>query len=136
MIVLQITSLTKFYGDQPAYEHERRAINALIAKLQRRNIAARLLVNFYVARGARQIDLVVVTAQRCLLVELKSPDMRLPLMGTINGPWKHVLPDGRKAHRRPQLLHPGPRPSLWAQRRHARAGQQRPGASTDAAEIL
>ena len=86
--------ITVFYGDQPAHAHERRAINVVRNELARRHIAATLLVNFTVAHGARQIDLLVVTDERCMNVELKHVDPSLPLIATLNGPWRQQLPDG------------------------------------------
>ncbi|MBS1691174.1 MAG: ATP-binding protein [Actinobacteria bacterium] len=88
------TQITVFYGDQPAHAHERRAINVARHELARRNMLATLLVNFTVARGARQIDLMIVTDQRCMNVELKHVDSTLPLVATPNGPWRQRLPDG------------------------------------------
>lgn len=83
-----------FYGDQPAHTHERRAINQIRDQLDRRGIPATLLVNFAVARGSRQVDLVIVTADRCLNVELKQVDPSLPMVGPTNGFWSQRLPDG------------------------------------------
>lgn len=88
-----------FYGDQPAHDHERRAINQLRTELDRRRIPATLLVNFTVARGARQIDLVIITDQRCLNVELKHLDPAYPLYGPLNGLWCQRLPDGTERMR-------------------------------------
>ncbi len=89
------TQVAVFYGEQPAHAHERRAINVVRDELARRNIAATLLVNFtVVANGGRQIDLVIVTDERCLIAELKCLDSGLPLIATPNGPWRQVLPDG------------------------------------------
>lgn len=85
-----------YFGDPLQYGSEKRAVAKIRSQLERRGISARLLVNFYLPRGERQIDLVIVTADRCVLVELKSPDMTLPLVGTVNGPWQHVLPDGSR----------------------------------------
>src|SRR6476619_253708 len=62
-----------FYGDAVAHESERRAIGALRAELEQRQIQARLLVNFTVSLGVRQIELII---------------------GTENGPWQQVQPDG------------------------------------------
>lgn len=88
------TQITVFYGDQPAHAHERRAISVLRNALSRRNMSAMLLVNFAVARGARQVDLLIVTDQRCMNVELKRVDATLPLVAPLNGPWRQRLPDG------------------------------------------
>ncbi|OBH60567.1 hypothetical protein A5687_19145 [Mycobacterium mantenii] len=63
-------------------------------ELARRNVTAILLVNFNVARGARQVDLVIVTSQRCLSVELKCLDPALPVIAPVNGFWRQRLPDG------------------------------------------
>jgi len=68
------THIAVYYGDQPAHAHERRAINLVRNELARRNVSATLLVNFTVARGARQIDLLIATDQRCMNVELKHVD--------------------------------------------------------------
>lgn len=87
-------SVTAYFGDQPAYEHERRAISAIRAELERRNIPATLLVNFTVARGSRQIDLVIATATRVLNVELKHLDPSLALLAPENGPWCQQRIDG------------------------------------------
>lgn len=88
------TEITVFYGDQLVHAHERRAINAVREELSRRRIPARLLVNFTVSNGGRQVDLVIVTDQRCMNVELKSLTPTLPLVGTPNGFWSQRLPDG------------------------------------------
>ncbi|WP_216854635.1 NERD domain-containing protein [Rhodococcus opacus] len=88
------TDITVFYGDQLAHSHERRAINAVREQLWRRRIPARLLVNFTVSNGGRQVDLVIVTDQRCMNVELKSLTSTLPLIGTPNGFWSQRMPDG------------------------------------------
>lgn len=85
-----------FYGDRPAHESERRAISAVRAELQRRGVSAVLLVNFFVLRGARQLDLVVITATRCVVVELKALDPALPLIATANGPWQQSLRNGTR----------------------------------------
>ncbi|MGB8403860.1 MAG: hypothetical protein WCE30_07320 [Mycobacterium sp.] len=88
------THIAVYHGDQPAHAHERRAINVVRNELARRNVSAILLVNFTVARGARQIDLLIVTDQRCMNVELKHVDTTLPLIATLNGPWRQLLDDG------------------------------------------
>lgn len=88
------TQITVFYGDQPAHAHERRAINVVRNELARRSVSATLLVNFAVARGARQIDLLILSDQRCMNVEFKHVDPTLPLVATPNGPWRQRLPDG------------------------------------------
>lgn len=85
-----------FYGDQIEHDSERHAVSALRRQLERQQISARLLVNFTVARGVRQIDLVIVTQTRCMNVELKSIDTALPLVGRANGPWEQLLPDGNR----------------------------------------
>jgi hypothetical protein len=88
------TETTVFYGEQPAHNHERRAINTVRRELSRRRIRARLLVNFTVSHGGRQVDLVIVTDQRCMNVELKSLNSTLPIVGTPNGFWSQQKPDG------------------------------------------
>ena len=88
-----------FYGAPLAHEHEKAAVNRLRGELQRRGISATLLVNFVVSNsrnGSRQVDLVVLTADRCLNVELKRLDPQLPLIATPNGPWRQVLPGGQE----------------------------------------
>lgn len=88
----QNTQITVFYGDQPAHAHERRAINVVRNELARRGISATLLVNFTIR--SRQIDLLIVTEQRCMNVELKHVDVTLPLIAKPNGLWRQQLPDG------------------------------------------
>lgn len=83
-----------YYGGQPAHDHERRAISAIRAELERRNVPAILLINFTVAGGSRQIDLVIVTATRVINVELKHLDPTRPLLAPSNGPWRQWLDDG------------------------------------------
>ncbi len=88
-----------FYGAPLTLDHERAAVNRLRAELQRRDISATLLVNFVVSNsrnGSRQVDLVVLTADRCLNVELKRRDPRFPLIATPNGPWRQILPGGQE----------------------------------------
>ncbi|WP_123028718.1 nuclease-related domain-containing protein [Mycolicibacterium stellerae] len=95
-ITTQQVHIDVFYGDRPAHESERRAISAIRTELQRRGVSAVLLVNFFVLRGARQLDLVIITATRCVVVELKALDPTLPLIATANGPWQQGLPNGTR----------------------------------------
>jgi Nuclease-related domain len=46
-----------------------------------------------VANGGRQLDLVIITDHRCLIVELKNLDPTLPLTATPNGSWRQRQPD-------------------------------------------
>ena len=85
-----------FLGDPIEDDDERRVLNRLREDLSRRGIPARIYANF-VAPGKqqRQVDLLVVTAARCVQVEVKNFALDLPLIGSANGPWRQVLPDGR-----------------------------------------
>ena len=38
----------------------------------------------------------MVTAGRCVHVEVKNFALDLPLIGAVNGPWRQVLPDGQQ----------------------------------------
>ncbi len=38
----------------------------------------------------------MVTAARCVQVEVKNFALDLPLIGSANGPWRQVLPDGER----------------------------------------
>ena len=77
-------------------DDERHVLNRLRADLSRRGIPARIYANF-VATGKqhRQVDLLVVTAARCVQAELKNLSPDLPLIGSANGPWRQVLPGGQ-----------------------------------------
>lgn len=92
-------TVSVFYGAPLTHDHEKAAVNRLRGELQRRCVSATLLVNFVVANsrnGSRQVDLVVLTADRCLNVELKRLDPQLPLIAKPNGPWRQVLPGGQE----------------------------------------
>ena len=86
-----------FLGDPIEDDDERHVLNRLRADLSRRGIPARIYANF-VATGKqqRQVDLLVVTAVRCVQAELKNLSPDLPLIGSANGPWRQVLPDGQE----------------------------------------
>ena len=85
-----------FLGDPIEDDDERHVLNRLRADLSRRGIPARIYANF-VATGKqhRQVDLLVVTAARCVQAELKNLSPDLPLIGSANGPWRQVLPGGQ-----------------------------------------
>jgi hypothetical protein len=65
--------------------------------LTSRGISARICANF-VATGKqqRQVDLLVVTADRCVQAEVKNLAPDLALIGSANGPWRQVLPGGQE----------------------------------------
>lgn len=92
----QQVQIDVFYGDRPAHDSERRPISVVREALQRQGISAVLLVNFFLPRGSRQLDLVIVTDQRCVVVELKSLDPTLALIATVNGPSQQLLPEGSR----------------------------------------
>jgi len=76
---------------------EVRVIEALAAHFESKVEVALLLANFNApsanATARRQIDLVVVTEFRVVVVETKG--FVLPVRGTINGPWQQLLGNGR-----------------------------------------
>jgi hypothetical protein len=86
-----------FLGDPIEDDDERRVLNRLRTDLSRRGISARIFANF-VATGKqqRQVDLLVVTADRCVQAELKNLAHDLPLIGSANGPWRQLLPGGQE----------------------------------------
>jgi hypothetical protein len=84
-----------FLGDSIEDDDERRVLNRLRADLGRRGIPARIYANFFATgKQQRQVDLLAVTAVRCVQVEVKNFARDLPLIGTANGPWRQVLPNG------------------------------------------
>ena len=86
-----------FLGDHIEDDDERRVLNRLRADLSRLGIPARIYANFMTeAKQQRQVDLLVVTADRCAHVEVKNFALDLPLIGAVNGPWRQVLPDGQQ----------------------------------------
>jgi hypothetical protein len=94
---MNIQTVQVFLGDPIEDDDERRVLNRLRADLSRLGVPARIYANF-VATGKqqRQVDLLVVTAVRCVQVEVKNPDPDLPLIGQANGRWRQVLPDGQE----------------------------------------
>jgi hypothetical protein len=86
-----------FLGDPIEDDDERRVLNRLRADLSRLGVPARIYANF-IATGKqqRQVDLLVVTAVRCVQIEVKNLDLDLPLIGQANGPWRQVLPNGQE----------------------------------------
>jgi hypothetical protein len=94
-----IHTIQVFLGDPIEDDDEQRVLNRLRADLGRRGIPARIYANF-VATGKqqRQVDLLVVTAARCVQLEVKNLDPDLPLIGQANGPWRQVLPGGQQRH--------------------------------------
>jgi Nuclease-related domain len=86
-----------FLGDPIEDNDERRVLNRLRTDLSRRGISARIYANL-VATGKqqRQVDLLVVTADRCVQAEVKNLAPDLPLIGSANGPWRQVLPGGQE----------------------------------------
>jgi nuclease-like protein len=84
-----------FLGDPIEDDNERRVLSRLQSDLHRLRVPARICANF-IATGKRhrQVDLLVLTAHRCVQVEVKNLDPGLPLIGQANGPWRQVLPGG------------------------------------------
>lgn len=84
-----------FLGDPIEDPGEVRVISRLRRDLEQLSVPTSLFANFIAAgRQQRQIDLLVVTADRLVHCELKVFDQSLPLVGGPNGSWKQVLPDG------------------------------------------
>jgi hypothetical protein len=94
---METQTVQVFLGDPIENDDERRVLNRLRTDLSRRGISARICANF-VATGKqqRQVDLLVVTADRCVQAELKNLARDLPLIGSANGPWRQVLPGGQE----------------------------------------
>lgn len=56
-----------------------------------------IFANFHAkGRQQRQIDFLVLTEHRLTHVELKVLDPSLPVVGSVNGPWHQLLPDGQR----------------------------------------
>lgn len=76
---------------------EVRLLEALAAHFSGRDEPALLLANFNApladTAARRQIDLLVVTRFRAVIVEAKG--FVLPVRGTINGPWQQLLGNGK-----------------------------------------
>jgi hypothetical protein len=85
-----------FLGDPIEDRYELHVLNRLRGDLARRGVRARILANFIVGPGQRQVDLLVVTDTRAAHVEVKNLDPALPLVAKANGPWRQRLPDGRE----------------------------------------
>jgi hypothetical protein len=86
-----------FLGDPIEDDDEQRVLNRLRADISHLGVPARIYANF-VATGKqqRQVDLLVVTAGRCVQIEVKNLDLNLPLIGQANGPWRQVLSGGQE----------------------------------------
>jgi Nuclease-related domain len=84
---METQTVQVFLGDPIEDDDERRVLNRLRADLSRRGMSARIYANF-VATGKqqRQVDLLVVTADRCVQAEVKNLALDLPLVGSANGP--------------------------------------------------
>jgi hypothetical protein len=94
---MDTNTIQVFLGDPIEDDSEQRVLSRLRADLGLRGIPARIFANF-VATGKqqRQVDLLVVTAARCIQVEVKCLDPDLPVIGQANGPWRQVLPGGQQ----------------------------------------
>jgi hypothetical protein len=91
------TLVEVFLGDLIEDPAELHVLQRLRSDLQRRGVSARVLANFVASgRQQRQIDLLVATRVRLVHAELKALNPDLPVLGTINGPWEQVLPDGQR----------------------------------------
>jgi hypothetical protein len=92
-----------FLGKPIDIPSERQFLARLQRDLQARDVSARILANLQIGRnGDRQVDFVVITAQRAMVVELKT----LPgpiLIGPRNGPWKVRVGGGAVEERRNPL---------------------------------
>lgn len=86
-----------FLGDLIEDDSEWHVLNRLRDDLTVRGIHARIFANFFTNRRRyqRQVDLLVVTAYRVTVIELKNYNPAFPLNGGLNGPWTQALPDGR-----------------------------------------
>lgn len=85
-----------FLGDPIEDDGEWRVLSRLRADLSRRGIPARIYANFIApGKQQRQVDLLVITAVRCVQAEVKNLSPDLPLIGPVNGPWRQVLPGGQ-----------------------------------------
>jgi hypothetical protein len=75
---------------------EQRFITRFRTDLAERGIRAVLYANFITpGRNQHQIDLLVRTPHRVVLVEIKALSQDLPLFGPVNGDWAQVLPDDK-----------------------------------------
>jgi hypothetical protein len=82
---------------------ERNFLARLQRDLRRLGLSARILANLQVGRdGDRQVDFVVITAQRTIVVELKTFSGPV-LSGPRNGRWRVSVGAGESDHRRNPL---------------------------------
>lgn len=85
-----------FFGSPLEHDSERRALARIRRELQRLGTDALIFANFVAGRPQRQIDFLVVTPARCVMIELKTIDQQLPLIGHANGPWEQRLPNATR----------------------------------------
>jgi hypothetical protein len=85
-----------FFGAPQEHHSERRALERLRRELTQRGTPAKIFANFVAGRPQRQIDFLVVTPHRCVMIELKTVDQQLPLVGHANGPWEQRLAHGSR----------------------------------------
>jgi energy-coupling factor transporter ATP-binding protein EcfA2 len=71
---------------------ERHFLSRLRQDLEQLGIPARILANYEAGRQYLQLDFVIVTSSRVVHCELKG--WSFAVVGTANGPWKQILPDG------------------------------------------
>lgn len=80
-----------FWGGEPRVRSEVNFLTQLQADLQRRQISATILANFFTG-SARQVDFLIITNNHVCHVELKGYSG--VLVGGANGPWSTRKPDG------------------------------------------
>jgi hypothetical protein len=83
-----------FFGDEPKDPTERKFLHRLRGDLEKRGIAALILVNIELGRSGLQLDFVVATRHRTVQCELKG--YVHPVIGGVDGEWEQLLPDGAR----------------------------------------
>jgi hypothetical protein len=85
-----------FLGHPVEDRNENHFRQRLVRDLEAHGIAARVFANFHTTRrrAQRQIDILVVTDEHVMLIELKCLDQVSRLIGGVNGRWTQVFDDG------------------------------------------
>lgn len=97
------TVVEVFLGKPIDVHSERNFLARLQRDLRKLGLSARILANLQVGRdGDRQVDFVVITAQRTIVVELKTFSGPV-LSGPRNGRWRVSVGAGESDHRRNPL---------------------------------
>jgi hypothetical protein len=83
-----------FVGHPPNDPTEQKFLRQLRLDLEAREVPALVLANLEVSRARRQLDFLIATPFRTVQCELKG--FHWPVIGTANGLWVQVAPDGER----------------------------------------